>query len=250
MGTPDSGRFRDKRQENTAAPTSAPTPKPVAKPTSCGDFSTKYKELIDMAAGVSDENIAQIKVYVDALIDADVETLCDAAERSTLAGETKAKAEVAVKSTKDYTGEKETKVEELKKKVNEDIAKQNSVNEKLEERDEATVPTVAQTYAIQPTTPKAGAEKTPEGTPPADGKLPKALHQLMGKLPKGTPPADGKTPEGTPPADGKTPEGTPPADVKTPEGTPPADASTPGGVSTAKPPARLLFGKRSRGSLV
>merc|ERR1712106_1249492 len=105
---------------------------------------------------------------------------------------TNAKAEAAVKSTKDYTGAKETKVEALKKEVNEDIELQSTINDELVEREEATVPIVAQTYAVDATTPSgSGGDETPEGTPPAEAGTP-----------EGTPPAEGETPEGTPPAEG------------------------------------------------
>merc|ERR1711892_1081926 len=98
--TTPTGRIRQKRQ----AATNAPTPKAVDEPTTCEEFETTYTKLLEMAADVTDENIAQIKVYVDALINVDVAGLCTSAERLALATDTNAKAEAAVKSTKDYTG--------------------------------------------------------------------------------------------------------------------------------------------------
>merc|ERR1712123_310351 len=222
--TTPTGRIRQKRQ----AATNAPTPKAVDEPTTCEEFGITYKALLDMAADVTDDNIAQIKVYVDALINVDVAGLCNLDALKTLASQTSTQAEAVVKSTKDYTGAKETKVEALKKEVNEDIELQSTINDELVEREEATVPIVAQTYAVDATTPSgSGGEQTPVDI----------------NTPEGTPPAEAGTPEGTPPAEGETPEGTPPAEGETAEGTPPP-------FSTARP-NRLLFERkrRSRGSM-
>merc|ERR1712106_1170351 len=211
--------------------------------------------LLDMAADVTDDNIAQIKVYVDALIDFDVAGSCTSDALKTLASQTSTQAEAAVKSTKDYTGAKETKVEALKKEVNEDIELQSTINDELVEREEATVPIVAQTYAVDATTPSGSGEEqtpvdmnTPKGTTPVQGETPEGTTQAEGEIidmstPKGTTPVEGETPEGTPPAEAGTPEGTPPAEGETPEGSPPP-------FSTARP-NRLLFEKkrRSRGSM-
>merc|ERR1712106_392235 len=277
--TTPTGRIRQKRQ----AATNAPTPKAVDEPTTCEEFETTYTDLLDMAADVTDENIAQIKVYVDALINVDVAGMCTPAERLALATDTNAKAEAAVKSTKDYTGTKETKVEALKKEVNEDIELQSTINDELVEREEATVPIDAQTYAVDATTPSGSGgvqtpedmntpkgttpvdADTPEGTPPAEAVTPEGTPPAEGETPEGTPPAEGETQEGTPPAEAGTPEGTPPAEGETLEGTPPAEAGTPEGTppvegetpegspppfSTARP-NRLLFERkrRSRGSM-
>merc|ERR1711892_1274299 len=266
--TTPTGRIRQKRQ----ATTNAPTPKAVDEPGTCEEFETTYTDLLDMAADVTDENIAQIKVYVDALINVNVAGLCTSAERLALATDTNAKAEAAVKSTKDYTGAKETKVEALKKEVNEDIELQSTINDELVEREEATVPIGAQTYAVDATTPSgSGGEQTPvdintpkettpvegetpEGTPPAEVETPEGTPPAESGTPEGTPPAEGETPEGTPPAEGETPEGTPSAESGTLEGTPPAEGETPEGspppFSTARP-NRLLFERkrRSRGSM-
>merc|ERR1711892_335729 len=265
--TTPTGRIRQKRQATTNAPTTptgrirqkrqattnAPTPKAVDEPETCEEFGITYKELLDMAADVTDDNIAQIKVYVDALINVDVAGLCNSEALKTLASQTNTMAEAAVKSTKDYTGAKETKVEALKKEVNEDIELQSTINDELVEREEATVPIVAQTYAVDATTPSgSGGEQTPvdmntpkgtkpvegetpEGTPPAEAGTPEGTPPAEGETPEGTtpaegtPPAEAGTPEGTLPAEGETPEGTPPAEGETPEGTPPAEAGTPEG---------------------
>merc|ERR1712106_1298165 len=225
--TTPTGRIRQKRQ----ATTNNPTPKAVDKPTTCEEFGITYKQLLEMAADVTDENIAQIKVYVDALINANLADLCTSIERSALATDTNDRAEAAVKSTKDYTGTKETKVEALKKEVNEDIELQSIINDELVEREEATVPIVAQTYAVDATTPSgSGGEQTPVdmntpgGTPPVEGETPEGTPPAEAGTPEGTPPAEGETPEGSPPAEGEPPEGTPPAEGQTPEGTPPAEA--------------------------
>merc|ERR1712123_312836 len=233
--TTPTGRIRQKRQ----AATNSPTPKAVDEPTTCEEFETTYTKLLDMAADVTDENIAQIKVYVDALINVDVAVLCNSDDLKTLATQTNTKAEAAVKSTKDYTGAKETRVEALKKEVNEDIELQSTINDELLEREEATVPIVAQTYAVDATTPSgSGGEQTP-----VDMDTPKGTTPVEGETPEGTPPAEAGTPEGTPPAEGETPEGTPPTEGETPEGSPPP-------FSTARP-NRLLFERkrRSRGSM-
>merc|ERR1712106_1284923 len=202
--TTPTGRIRQKRQ----ATTNAPTPKAVDEPGTCEAFGTTYNDLLDMAADVTDDNIAQIKVYVDALINVDVAGECTSDALTTLASQTSTQAEAAVKSTRDYTGAKEKNVEALKKKVNELIELQSSINDELVDREEATVPIGAQTYAVDATTPSgSGGEQTPGGTPPVEGETP-----------EGTPPAEAGTPEGTPPAEGETPEGTPPAEGETPEG--------------------------------
>merc|ERR1712106_602690 len=239
--TTPTGRIRQKRQ----AATNAPTPKAVDEPTTCEEFGITYKALLDMAADVTDDNIAQIKVYVDALINVDVAGLCNSDALKTLASQTSTQAEAAVKSTKDYTGAKETKVEALKKEVNEDIELQSTINDELVEREEATVPIVAQTYAVDATTPSgSGGEQTPVdintpgGTSPVEGETPEGNPPAEAGTPEGTPPAEGETPEGTPPAEGQTPEGTPegtpPAEGETPEGTPPAESGTTEGTPPAE----------------
>merc|ERR1712025_75655 len=233
-------RVREKRQESTGAP----TPMPVAEPATCDEFGEKYKELLALAVDVTDDNIDQIKVYVDALINVDIEGLCNVAARETLATETKEDADKAVESTQEYTDAKVIIVIELKQKVNDDIALQTSINEELEDRGESTVPVAASTHAIEPTTPSDEGGETPDGGPATEGETPKGTPPSEGETPEGTQPAGGETPEGTPPAEGETPEGTPPPEGETPDGTPPPQ------ISTAKP-GRLLFERkrRSRGSM-
>merc|ERR1711892_737703 len=235
--TTPTGRIRQKRQ----ATTNAPTPKAVDEPGTCEEFGTTYKVLLDMAADVTDDNIAQIKVYVDALISFDVAGECTSDALTTLASQTSTQAEAPVKSTRDYTGAKEKNVEASKKKVNELIELQSSINDELVDREEATVPIGAQTYAVDATTPSgSGGEQTqvdmntPGGTPPVEGETPEGTPPVEGETPEGTPPAEAGTPEGTPPAEGETPEGTPPAEGETPEGTPPAEAGTPEGTPPAE----------------
>merc|ERR1711942_18675 len=222
-------RVRQKRQDTT----DGPTPMPVEVPATCNDFGDAYKKLLKLAADVNDDNIDQIKAYVDALIAVDVVALCDSDARAALATETNADADAAIESTKEYTDATEIKVTELKQKVNEDIALQETINEELVSRDEPTVPVAASTHAIEPTTPSA-EEETPEGGPATEGETP-----------EGSAPVEGETPEGTAPVEGETPEGTGPAEGETTDGTPPMQ------ISTAKP-ARLLFERkrRSRGSLL
>merc|ERR1711970_1403113 len=218
--TPDPGRrLRQKRQDST----DGPTPMPVEEPGTCSEFGEAYKELINLAAVVDDDNIDQIKVYVDALMAVDVVVLCDSSERAALATETNALAETAIESTKEYTDATEIKITELKQKVNDDIALQENINEQLEIRDEPTVPVAASTHAIAPTTPSTEEENT-EGE---------------GETPEGTPPVEGETPEGTPPVEGETPEGTTPVEGETTDGTPSMQ------ISTAKP-ARMLFERKRR----
>merc|ERR1711970_566183 len=251
--TPDPGRrLRQKRQDST----DGPTPMPVEEPGTCSEFGEAYKELINLAAVVDDDNIDQIKVYVDALMAVDVVVLCDSSERAALATETNALAETAIESTKEYTDATEIKITELKQKVNDDIALQENINEQLEIRDEPTVPVAASTHAIAPTTPSTeeenteGEGETPEGTPPAEEETPEGTPPSEGETPEGTPPVDGETPEGTPPAEEETPEGTPPVEGETPEGTTPVEGETTDGtpsmqISTAKP-ARMLFERKRR----
>merc|ERR1711942_430294 len=266
--TTPSRRVRQKRQDTT----DGPTPMPVEVPATCNDFGDAYKKLLDLAADVKDDNIDQIKVYVDALIVVDVEALCDSDARAALATETNALADAAIESTKEYTDATEVKVTELKQKVNEDIALQETINEDLVSRDEPTVPVAASTHAIEPTTPSA-EEETPEGGPATEGETPEGSAPVEGETPEGTEPVEGETPEGTGPPEGETPEGTgppegtepaegetfegtAPVEGETPEGTGPAEGETTDGtppmqISTAKP-ARLLFERkrRSRGSLL
>merc|ERR1719347_701141 len=236
--TTPSRRVRQKRQDTT----DGPTPMPVEVPATCNDFGDAYKELLKLAADVSDDNIDQIKAYVDALIAVDVEALCDSDARAALATETNADADAAIESTKEYTDATEAKVTELKQKVNEDIALQETINEELVSRDEPTVPVAASTHAIEPTTPSA-EEETPDGGPATEGETPEGSAPVEGETPEGTGPAEGETPEGTGP-----PEGTEPAEGETPEGTEPAEGETTDGmppmqISTAKP-ARLLFERK------
>merc|ERR1711942_52482 len=244
--TTPSRRVRQKRQDTT----DGPTPMPVEVPATCNDFGDAYKKLLKLAADVNDDNIDQIKAYVDALIAVDVVALCDSDARATLATETNADADAAIESTKEYTDATEAKVTELKQKVNEDIALQETINEELVSRDEPTVPVAASTHAIEPTTPSA-EEETPEGGPATEGETPEGSAPVEGETPEGTGPPEGETPEGTGPPEGETPEctgppeGTGPAEGETTDGTPPMQ------ISTAKP-ARLLFERkrRSRGSLL
>merc|ERR1711962_944487 len=233
-------RRRQKRQDST----DGPTPMPVEVPETCAEFGEAYEELLDLAAVVNDDNIDQIKVYVDVLINVNIEGLCDSTARETLATETNAKADAAIKSTREYTETTEIKVTELKQMVNDDIALQESINEELEIRNEETVPVEASTHAIEPTTPSVEGENT-EGGPASEGETPEGTLPAEEETPEGTPPAEGETPEGTPPVEGETPEGTPPAEGETPEGTPSMQ------ISTAKP-ARMLFERkrRSRGSMI
>merc|ERR1711942_76871 len=202
-------RVRQKRQDTT----DGPTPMPVEVPATCNDFGDAYNKLLDLAAKVDDDNIDQIKVYVDALIAVDVAALCDSDARAALATETNAKADAAIESTKKYTDAKEVEVTELKQKVNEDIALQETINEELVSRDEPTVPVAASTHAIEPTTPSA-EEETPEGGPATEGETP-----------EGSAPVEGETPEGTGPAEGETTDGTPPMQISTPEGTGPPEGT-------------------------
>merc|ERR1711942_22499 len=249
-------RVRQKRQDTT----DEPTPMPVEVPATCNDFGDAYKKLLDLAAAVDDDNIDEIKAYVDALIVVDVEALCDSDARAALATETNAKADAAIERTKEYTDAKEVEVTEVRQKVNEDIALQETINEELVSRDEPTVPVAASTHAIEPTTPLAGEEtpeggpategETPEGSVPVEGETPEGTAPVEGETPEGTGPPEGETPEGTgppegtEPAEGETPEGTAPVEGETPEGTGPAEGETTDGtppmqISTAKP-ARLL----------
>merc|ERR1712168_11258 len=243
-------RLRQKRQDST----DGPTPMPVEVPGTCSEFGEAYKTLLDLAADVNDDNIDQIKVYVDALMQFDIIGECDSSARESLATETNALADAAIESTKEYTDAEEIEITELKKKVNDDIALQESINEQLEIRDEPTVPVEASTHAIEPTTPASEEENT-EGGPASEGETPEGTPPSEGETPEGTPPVEGETEEGTAPVEGETPEGTPPVEGKTPEGTPPVEGETTDGtpsmqISTAKP-ARMLFERkrRSRGSM-
>merc|ERR1711970_1460335 len=205
-------RLRQKRQDST----DGPTPMPVEVPGTCAEFGEAYNKVLDLAADVDDDNIDQIKVYVDVLINVNIEGLCDSTARETLATETNAKADAAIESTKKYTDATEKEVTELKQMVNDDIALQESINEELENRNEETVPVEASTHAIEPTAPSVEEENT-EGGPASEGETPEGTLPAEEETPEGTPPAEGETPEGTPPVEGETPEGTPPVEGETPE---------------------------------
>merc|ERR1719431_779301 len=239
--TTPAGRLRDKRQA-----TDSPTPMPVAEPKNCAEFRDRYVALLGLANDVKDDNIDQIKVYVDALTNVNVQDLCNDAERDSLAADTNTDADNAIQKTKEYTNKEQDEVNELKKKVNENIAKIEEINAELEDRNETPVTIESSTYAIEAATP-AMQESSPqpgaktavpmtEGTPDPGAETPVVMTE-------GTQPAGGETPEGTQPAGGETPEGTHPAGGETSEG-PSAQ------ISTAKP-GRLLFERRrrSRGSM-
>merc|ERR1712168_875252 len=85
-------RLRQKRQDST----DGPTPMPVEVPGTCSEFGEAYKALINLAAVVDDDNIDQIKVYVDALMQFDIIGECDSSARESLATETNALADAAI----------------------------------------------------------------------------------------------------------------------------------------------------------
>jgi len=237
---------REKRQDSS-------TVKPVDKPENCDAFKTIWFDLLTMAVGgVSDDNINQIKAYIDALKDVDVKSLCDKTQRDAIVADEKNKVDEATAATEKYTGDEKAEVTELKKEVNKDIAILEDTNQKLKDRDEAPVSTPAvSTYKIDPTVPAggettkpssggetspAGKESTPSGgatsMPPSDGGM------------TSKPPSDGKTsPVGEmsskPSSDGETsPAGgmtsKPPIDGQT---SPSAGmTSKPDGGETSKPP--------------
>merc|ERR1712198_548514 len=176
---------REKRQDSS-------TVKPVDKPENCDAFKTIWFDLLTMAVGgVSDDNINQIKAYIDALKDVDVKSLCDKTQRDAIVADEKNKVDEATAATEKYTGDEKAEVTELKKEVNKDIAILEDTNQKLKDRDEAPVSTPAvSTYKIDPTVPSggettkpssggetspAGKESTPSGgatsMPPSDGGM-------------------------------------------------------------------------------
>merc|ERR1719186_1797145 len=230
--TTPAGRLRVKRQ---ATQSTVATPFPVTEPTTCTAFGATYKILLDLAKAVADGNIAQIKVYVNALINVDVANICDNSARASLADETKNKAAEATTSTKAYTGGKKTDNEDRKEEVNKDIELQKKVNEKLIIRDEATVPVAASTYAIQPATDSVqlttnAIQPTPKGSTPGGGSPPPQGSTAGGD----SPPPKGSAPGGgSPPPKGSTAGGdSPPPQGSTPgEGSPPPKGSTAGGDS-------------------
>merc|ERR1712198_434279 len=176
---------REKRQDSS-------TVKPVDKPENCNAFKTIWFDLLTMAVGgVSDDNINQIKAYIDALKDVDVKSLCDKTQRDAIVADEKNKVDEATAATEKYTGDEKAEVTELKKEVNKDIAILEDTNQKLKDRDEAPVSTPAvSTYKIDPNVPSggettkpssggetspAGKESTPSGgatsMPPSDGGM-------------------------------------------------------------------------------
>merc|ERR1711915_417325 len=195
------------------------------------------------ADGVSDDNIDQIKAYIDALKDVDVKNLCTKAERDDIVSDNKDTYDKASSATDTYLMNEQKEVTDLKLKVNDDIKLLKEINQKLEDRNEPPVSTVAvSTYKIDPTVP-AGGETSPAGekSTPADGatSMPTSDGGMTSK-----PPSDGKTsPAGEmsskPSSDGETsPAGgmtsKPPSDGQT---SPSAGVTTkPDGGETSKPP--------------
>merc|ERR1711915_839682 len=226
-----------------------------------------WKKLLELAAGgVSDDNIDQIKAYIDALKDVDVKNLCTKAERDDIVSDNKDTYDKASSATDTYLMNEQKEVTDLKLKVNDDIKLLKEINQKLEDRNEPPVSTVAvSTYKIDPTVPaggettkpSSGGETSPAGekSTPADGATSMATSD-GGMTSK--PPSDGKTspsagmtskPDGgetsKPPTGGETskpPTGgeTSPAGGQTSQ--PPSGGestpSKPGAVSTAKPQRR------------
>merc|ERR1712198_67343 len=237
---------REKRQDSS-------TVKPVDKPENCDAFKTIWFDLLTMAVGgVSDDNINQIKAYIDALKDVDVKSLCVKTERDAIVADEKNKVDEATAATEKYTGDEKAEVTELKKEVNKDIAILEDTNQKLKDRDEAPVSTPAvSTYKIDPTIPAGGettkpssdGETSPAGgmtsKPPIDGQTSPSAG--MTSKPDGgetsKPPTGGESS----PAGGQTSQ-SPPGGESTP--------SKPGAVSTAKPQRNLFERKRSRGSIM
>merc|ERR1719268_380164 len=239
-------KSRGKRQEPS-------TVQPVAKPTDCPGFTDTWKKLLALAAGgVSDDNIDQIKAYIDALKDVDVKNLCTKAERDDIVSNNKDTYDKASSATDTYLMNEQKEVTDLKLKVNDDIKLLKEINQKLEDRNEPPVSTVAvSTYKIDPTVPAggettkptSGVETSPAGekSTPADGatSMPTSDGGMTSK-----PPSDGKTsPAGEmsskPSSDGETsPAGgmtsKPPSDGQT---SPSAGiTSNPDGGETSKPP--------------
>merc|ERR1712228_820340 len=191
----------------------------------------------------------------------------------------------ASSETDTYLTNEQKEVTDLKLKVNDDIKLLKEINQKLEDRNEPPVSTVAvSTYKIDPTVPAGGETTKPssggetssagEKSTPADGatSMPTSDGEMTSK-----PPSDGKTsPAGgmtsKPPSDGQTspsagmttkPDGgetskppsggeTSPAGGQTSQ--PPSGGestpSKPGAVSTAKPKRSFFERKRSRGSIM
>merc|ERR1711915_1005702 len=240
-------KSRGKRQEPA-------TVQPVAKPTDCPGFTDTWKKLLALAAGgVSDDNIDQIKAYIDALKDVDVKNLCTTkAERDDIISNNKDTYDKASSATDTYLTNEQKEVTDLKLKVNDDIKLLKEINQKLEDRNEPPVSTVAvSTYKIDPTVPaggettepSSGGETSPAGekSTPADGatSMPTSDGEMTSK-----PPSNGKTsPAGEmsskPSSDGETsPAGgmtsKPPSDGQT---SPSAEMTTkPDGGETSKPP--------------
>merc|ERR1711915_875333 len=230
-------KSRGKRQEPA-------TVQPVAKPTDCPGFTDTWKKLLALAAdGVSDNNIDQIKAYIDALKDVDVKNLCTKAERDDIVSNNKDDYDKASSETDTYLMNEQKEVTDLKLKVNDDIKLLKEINQKLEDRNEPPVSTVAvSTYKIDPTVPaggettkpSSGGETSPDGekSTPADGatSVPTSDGGMTSK-----PPSDGKTsPAGEmsskPSSDGETS----PAGGMTSK--PPSDGQTsPSAGMTSKP---------------
>jgi len=128
------------------------TTKAVDVPDTCSEFNTLYNELLDEAISISDDNIAQIKIIVDALNEFEIDKNCNSNELKTIAEDTAEKAKNALSKTDDYLGEVETRIENNKAEVNKLIEEIENINNELEDRQEATVQYVQSTFFIESTT--------------------------------------------------------------------------------------------------
>jgi len=128
------------------------TTKAVDLPDTCSDFKKLYNELLDEAISISDDNIAQIKIYVDALNKFDIDKNCNSTELNKIAEDTAEKAKNALSKTDVYLGEVEARIESNKAEVNKLIEEIENINNELEDRQEATVQIVQSTFFIESTT--------------------------------------------------------------------------------------------------
>merc|ERR1711915_1136034 len=180
--------------------------------------------------------IDQIKAYIDALKDVDVKNLCTKVERDDIVSNNKDTYDKASSATDTYLMNEQNEVTDLKLKVNDDIKLLKEINQKLEDRNEPPVSTVAvSTYKIDPTVPaggettkpSSGGETSPAGEKStlADGatSMPTSDGGMTSK-----PPSDGKTSS----AGGMTSK--PPSDGQTSPAA--GTTSKPDGGETSKPP--------------
>merc|ERR1711874_166167 len=212
--TTASPTVRVKRQsESTTMP-------PIAD---CTEFDTKYNELLDALADLSDDNIDLINQLATLVQNAfqTLDDICDADEKAELKSNTADKVTAAQSKAEDYVNEKNEEIQEAIESVQAALATIEQANDELEDQGKPTIPAESADFTIPTASPTDPPAPGPTG-PPAPG------------------PTDPEsTPESTPgPTDPEsTPDSTPgPTDPEsTPGSTPDTTTEGPTDTTTASP---------------